>query len=101
LGTNKGDVDGGDGKPKRDSSLHRPTRSQEANAEEEASACSAQNDGVGGGAGERSGFGVAEAGDGPVSGWLRLVTGAVSVWLKQVTGRSMRVKLANGMVPCG
>jgi hypothetical protein len=61
LGTNKGDVDGGDGKPKRDSSLHRPTRSQEANAEEDASACSAQNDGVGGGVGERSGFGVAAA----------------------------------------
>jgi len=31
---------------KRDSSLHRPTRSQEANAEEEASACSAQNAGL-------------------------------------------------------
>ena len=31
---------------KRDSSLHRPTRSQEANAEEKASACSAQNDGA-------------------------------------------------------
>jgi hypothetical protein len=33
-------------KPKRDPSLHRPTRSQEANAEEKASACSAQDDGA-------------------------------------------------------
>jgi hypothetical protein len=34
-------------KPKRDPSLHRPTRSQEANAEEKASACFAQDDGAG------------------------------------------------------
>ena len=33
-------------KPKRDPSLHRPTRSQEANAEEKASACFAQDDGA-------------------------------------------------------
>jgi hypothetical protein len=36
----------GAGKAKRDPSLHRPTRSQEANAEEKASACFAQDDGA-------------------------------------------------------
>src|SRR5208283_3813534 len=61
----------GAGKAKRDPSLHRPTRSQEANAEEKASACFAQDDG----AAQAS---ACFAQDDGVAWWLRVTGGLVA-----------------------